>query len=567
VTVFQDAIGLKQLRLQALFDQAPVGFAFYDPEFRYIDVNHAFAAVGGRSREEHLGRTLTEMLPRLANQIAPALQAVFATGQPVLDFSLLGPRAPGSNDSRQWLVSYLPVHGAAAVIAVLAVVRETTKEARTERLLQAVKRILEQLARGDRLDEILDLIAQAVAACAIEPCIPSILLLDADGIHLLHGAAPGLPAAYTAALDGTAIGPSVGSCGTAAYLRATVVVDDILTDPRWEMFRPLAIEHGLRACWSTPIFGSDGRVLGTFALYYREPRTPSPDDLELVELMSRTTALAIEWRRGDEDRRRLFEAERRAREEAEAANRSKDEFVAALSHELRTPLNAILGWISMLRGGAVRPGARERALAAIDRNTSVQQRLVDDLLDISRIVTGKMRIERTRVCMARLAESAVETVRPQAEAKGVLLEVQFPAGECPCHGDPDRLKQVVWNLLVNAIKFTPSGGRVALTVRRAPASVRVIVADTGAGIEPALLPHIFERFRQGERGVSAAISGLGLGLAIARHIVDLHGGSLTAHSDGPNRGATFELTVPALAAGSATRSQRVRAGTRKVSDT
>ena len=286
-------------------------------------------------------------------------------------------------------------------------------------------------------------------------------------------------------------------------------------------------------------------MLGSFALYYHEPRRPSADDLTLIDLMARTTALVMELRRGEEERRRLLDAERAARREAEEANRSKDEFVATLSHELRTPLNAILGWVSMLKSGNLRPGAENKALDAIERNVHTQARLVDDLIDLSRIIAGKLSIETRAIAVGPVAEAAIDAVRPAAEAKSVQLVTPSPdEADAVIEGDQDRLKQVLWNLLANAIKFTPEGGRVDVRIERGASEVEVIVGDNGCGMPPELVPHVFDRFRQGEPQSGATAVGLGLGLAVARHIVELHGGTIHAASDGVARGSTFRVKLP-----------------------
>jgi CheY-like chemotaxis protein/two-component sensor histidine kinase len=239
--------------------------------------------------------------------------------------------------------------------------------------------------------------------------------------------------------------------------------------------------------------------------------------------------------------------EQAARAEAEAANRLKDEFLATLSHELRTPLTAILGWAKLLADGQITEGKAADAFAAIYRNARSQAQLIDDLLDVSRVITGKLRIEVITVNLAAVVQAAASVVRPAAEAKRVGLNVHVEAGAATIDGDPARLQQVVWNLLSNAVKFTPSGGRVEVRVRRAGSQTEVAVSDTGQGIEPEFLPHVFERFRQADMGTTRRHGGLGLGLAIVRHLVELHDGTVTAESGGQGRGSTFKVRLPVRA--------------------
>ena len=231
---------------------------------------------------------------------------------------------------------------------------------------------------------------------------------------------------------------------------------------------------------------------------------------------------------------------------AEEANRLKDEFLAVLSHELRTPLNAILGWARMLRAGTLPEANVSRALETIERNAQVQAQLIEDLLDVSRIVSGKLRLEMRPVDITEVLEEAADTVRPTADARGVTLTVVInPVG--PVSGDAQRLQQVIWNLLSNSIKFTPQGGRVDVRVDQAGSMVRIAVSDTGQGIDPEFLPYVFDRFRQASSTSGQTIRrGLGLGLAIVRHLVEAHAGTVSAASDGPGRGASFTVEIPVM---------------------
>jgi signal transduction histidine kinase/CheY-like chemotaxis protein len=251
-----------------------------------------------------------------------------------------------------------------------------------------------------------------------------------------------------------------------------------------------------------------------------------------------------ERKQAEEARAQLLVRERAARADAERANRLKDEFLATLSHELRTPLTAILGWSRMLRAGNLDEAMRARALETIDRNAQSQSQLIDELLDVSRIITGKLTLSVQPVALLPVVEAAVDSIRPAADAKDIRLDVLLDpaAGKIP--GDPSRLQQVIWNLFSNAVKFTPSGGRVAVNLERDGPSARITVSDCGVGIEPQMLPYIFDRFRQADGSTTREHGGLGLGLAIVRHLVELHGGTVSAASDGRDRGATFTVVLP-----------------------
>ncbi|HEY1335291.1 MAG TPA: CHASE3 domain-containing protein [Myxococcaceae bacterium] len=249
-------------------------------------------------------------------------------------------------------------------------------------------------------------------------------------------------------------------------------------------------------------------------------------------------------RQTEREQARSLEREQAARRELEIASRSKDEFVTTLSHELRTPLNAILGWVQLLRAGTLDETARVHALEVIERNTRTQTRMVEDLLDISRIMTGQFRIDPRPVDLATVVTAAVDAVRPAIDAKALHLATHLDPDAGPVAGDPDRLQQVVWNLLTNAVKFTPRGGRIDVTLERRGSQVEVRVTDTGRGIAADFLPHVFERFSQAEASTSRSQPGLGIGLALVRHLVELHGGVVDVESEGEGRGATFTVRLP-----------------------
>jgi len=251
-----------------------------------------------------------------------------------------------------------------------------------------------------------------------------------------------------------------------------------------------------------------------------------------------------ERRRIETERAELLTREQAARAEAELANRAKDEFLATLSHELRTPLSAILIWARLLRSGRLDAEARARALEVIERNTKLQARLIEDLLEVSRIIAGKLRLEWTPVDLASTVDGAIDAVRAAADAKDITLELELERDLGPVRGDRNRLQQIVWNLVSNAIKFTPSGGSVNVRLARDAQDGMITVRDTGIGIRAEFLPHIFERFRQGDSTSTRIHGGLGLGLAIVRHLVDLHGGTVAARSAGEGRGATFTVRLP-----------------------
>jgi signal transduction histidine kinase/ActR/RegA family two-component response regulator len=256
------------------------------------------------------------------------------------------------------------------------------------------------------------------------------------------------------------------------------------------------------------------------------------------------TAARAEREQAEAERARLLEAERLARAEAEAAVRAKDEFIATVSHELRTPLNAVLGWARLLRTGRLDPAAAAKGFEVIERSATTQAQIVDDLLDVARIARGQLRLDVRLVELVPVIEAAVDAVRPAAQARGIEIASVLVPRAGMVNGDPGRLQQVVWNLLANAIKFSLPGGRVEVRLEPESGQVGIHVRDTGAGITPAFLPHVFEPFRQADSSSTRRHGGLGLGLAIVRRIVEAHGGAVSVASEGPGKGATFTVRLP-----------------------
>jgi PAS domain S-box-containing protein len=327
-----------------------------------------------------------------------------------------------------------------------------------------------------------------------------------------------------------------------------VRIDDVKQDPRYGKNSPyFGMPEGhlpVVSYLAVPVASRSGEVLGGLFFGAPEPGVFTERHARIVEGLAAQSAVAM-------DNARLYESAQRARAEAERlyreaqeSSRLKDEFLATVSHELRTPLTAILGWAHMLRTGKFNDESARRAFETVERNARAQAQLIDDLLDVSRIITGKLRIDVRPVDPNSFIEAAVEAVRPAAEAKGVRLQKVLDTGVVTVSGDPVRLQQIVWNLLSNAIKFTPRGGRVQVRLERVNSHIEVAVSDTGDGIPPEFLPHVFDRFRQADQKTTRQHGGMGLGLAIVRHLVELHGGTVRAESAGEGQGATFTVLLP-----------------------
>jgi signal transduction histidine kinase/DNA-binding response OmpR family regulator len=288
-----------------------------------------------------------------------------------------------------------------------------------------------------------------------------------------------------------------------------------------------------------------GETLGVLAFCTRQPLA---DALATLATVADLLALGVSRARSEDERARLLDSERNTRAEAEAANRSKDDFLAMVSHELRTPLNAITGWTAMLLSGGLEPDRVKRALETIERNARSQAQLIDDLLDISRIISGKLRVNVSSVDVPSIAEMAFESVRLAADSKGVTLKAAIDASAGQLTGDADRIQQIIWNLLSNAIKFTPKGGKVTLGVTRDDGGIAITVDDSGQGIPPEFIPYVFDRFKQVDGTTTRAKGGLGLGLAIVKHLTELHGGTIDVHSEGLGKGASFRVVLPGTGA-------------------
>ncbi|MFL6211908.1 MAG: ATP-binding protein [Pyrinomonadaceae bacterium] len=370
-------------------------------------------------------------------------------------------------------------------------------------------------------------------------------------------------------LDATETPRDVAFCAHAILQTDLFIVPDALADERFKD-NPLVTSHPkIRFYAGAPLITANGHALGTICVTDTVPRTLTAEQQEALRVLARLTATQLELRRNtlalaranaeldreiaerrrvEQERAESLQREQAARAAAEAANRAKDEFLATVSHELRTPLTSMMGWVELLQLGMLDEAGRAHALEVITKSAQAQAQLIGDLLDISRIVSGRLRLDMQAVELANVIEAAADVVRPAAEAKAIQLRTEFAPAVGAVAGDPDRLQQVIWNLLANAVKFTPKGGTVEIRLAQRDAHAEISVADNGAGIAPDLLPYVFDRFRQGDSTTTRQHGGLGLGLAIVRHLVELHGGTVAAESAGSGQGATFRLHLPLIAA-------------------
>ncbi|NUP04445.1 MAG: GAF domain-containing protein [Polyangiaceae bacterium] len=426
--------------------------------------------------------------------------------------------------------------------------RHYEAEQRTKAEMALLYHLIDSLNRAETIegvsDHALDVVQRGlgVARCAM-------LVLDGTGVMRFRSWR-GLSEPYRRAVEGHSPWP------TDVKSPRPVLIADSELEPSVERFRPLFREEDIRALAFFPLVHK-GRMLGKFMVYSHRPRVFTSSEVHLAESIAGQVAQAVARRKAE------AEAEA-ARAAAEEASRMKDQFLAVVSHELRTPLAAIVGWAGILRGDRRNdPGALTKGLDVIERNARIQTKIIEDILDVSRIVTGKLVLDPRPVSLRAVVHEALDSVKASAAAKDIVVtfaEPDDPRDDDPHRvvGDPERLRQIAWNLLSNAIKFTPPRGRVDVRLWRDARGVGLQVRDTGRGIAQDFLPHVFERFRQADGSTTRRHGGLGLGLAIARHLVELHGGSVHAASDGLNKGATFTVTFPVKAVGQAQRAERTR---------
>jgi PAS domain S-box-containing protein len=485
-------------------DALPALISYIDNGRYYRFCNKAYTDWVGHLPNEICGKHIEEVLGRKAYQSVRHYIDAVLSGQSVSFERLMDYKEAGQ---RYVQIDYIPDIGdQGEVKGFFAMITDLTErkriEAERERLLSEEQRQAEQLRQLNTS------MIEINAAKTTE----DVLRLTADTAREL-----------------------IGAQHSTVYL---------ISGNNWE--RPITSDRpaaptahdGIRS----PLIGGDGECVGVVQLTGKYEGEFTASDEALLTQLTQTASVALE-------RQKLYEQEQAARRQAEEANRAKDEFLAVVTHELRSPLNAMLGYARLFsKHKQFDPDEVRRVMEVIRSNGERQKVLIDDLLDTARIITGKLRLEVGPVDLAALIDQTLDVVRPGAEAKGVALEPKLDRQAGQVSGDPERLQQVVWNLLTNAIKFTPEGGLVEITLERAQAGVRLIVSDTGQGIATDFLPFVFERFTQQDTSRTRRHGGLGLGLALVKHLVELHGGTIEAASAGQGLGATFTVNLPAISA-------------------
>ena len=543
----EDELRRSEKNLSDFFDNAPVGLLCVGPDGQILQANQAELDLLGYTRNEYVGHPISEfhvdedaiadILDRLARgETLRSYEARLRTKDGLIRFVQLDSNVLW--DGKRFIHTRcftrdITERKLAEKKTAALLVSEKAARAQAEEAAELVRRLqviidlsLMHLSLDELLGEILARIGEMLASDAA-----AILLLTEDRSSLTVCALVGLDTEVAAELCIPG-----GMAARIATTRAPMVSDDLSTsESAGSLLRQ-------RVC---SLIGAPlvvvGDVIGVIQVMTTfEPRRFTENDLRLLQLIADRVGLAIE-------RARLYEAEQRARLQAETTSRMKDEFLATVSHELRSPLNSILGWVKILRDGKLGRDATVRALETVERSARTQNRIINDLLDVSRIIAGKLRLNMRPLEPTRIVEAAVEAARPAAEAKGIQLEMSLDRKAGPISGDPERVQQLVWNLVSNAIKFTPTGGSVQVKLAPVASFTEITVSDTGAGISAAFLPHVFDRFRQADASSTRKQGGLGLGLALVKYLAEMHGGTVDVHSEGEGKGATFTVRLPRVA--------------------
>ncbi len=510
----------------------------------FLDVNLASESILGWNSEELIGQPWIDFAHERDKDLTRQKLNLALDGELCQRFEN---RYLCKDGNYRWLIWKTRTEADERVIYCAAA--DVTQSRRLQSVTEGQKRALEMSVHGDALPRILDQLLQTMEENARLGVRASIMLLSEDKKRLLSGAGPSLPPEYLAACNGIPVGPNMGSCGTAAWSQQVHTAFDIGSDPAWERGREIALRHGLQACWSIPIFSTAGQVLGTFALYFDNPTHPTPEKIQLAEIISRTAGIVIEREQNQASKLLVEQQLIHARNEAEAANVAKSEFLANMSHEIRTPMNVVIGISNILSTQETLTESQAELISTLQTSADSLLALINDLLDLSKIEAKHVELEEVPFSIGQLVTDIVDMMTIRSQQKGLKFS-SFGHHNCQdiLVGDPTRLRQVILNLCSNALKFTNTG-EVAIHLSCEPTGrdnyqeVKISVTDTGIGIEASKMQTIFQKFTQADNSITRKFGGTGLGLSITKKLVEAMNGTITVDST-PGEGSTFTLSVP-----------------------
>lgn len=546
VLIFRDITERRaaEERFQVAVESAPNSVVMIDEDGQIILVNSQTERLFGYARNELIGEPIEMLVPERFRIHHPEYRAGFAAvpqARPMgAGRDLFGLRKDGREVPIEIGLNPIQVKGKTLVLSSIV---DITERKQTERRMEANLAITRILAESPRLSDATPRILQTVGQ-SLGWEVGDLWLPEENELRCVdqwHAASANV-AEFMSKSRQLTLEWGVGLPGRVWASRRPAWIADVARDDNFPR-SAVAEAAGLHGALGFPILLGE-KCVGIMEFFSNEIRQPDQELLAMLAGIGSQIGQFIERKRAEEERTVLLAREKAAREHAEAASRAKDEFVAMVSHELRAPLNAILGWTQLLRTGKFDESETSHALEIVERNTKLQVQLIEDLLDISRVITGKLIMNMRPVELGRIVESAADSIRAAADAKSIIVDVHPGPRSCWVAGDPGRLQQIIWNLLSNAVKFTPRNGHVEVKVEREGSQVHLTVSDSGTGISPKFLPYVFDRFSQADTTGERRYGGLGLGLSIVRHIAELHGGTVRADSPGEGLGAIFTLTLP-----------------------
>ncbi len=535
------ALQRSESELTDFFENATIGLHLVGADGSVLRVNQAELDMLGYTREEYLGHHIGEF-----HADANVIEDILARLQAGEDLHNYDARMRCKDGGLKYVRINSSAHREAGrFVHSRCFTRDVSERKRTESRLALQHAVTEILAQSLEIAESAQRILQT--ACAtLDWEVGALWTVDAKEsvlhcLEICHADSRATPE-FDQLTRSLTFAKGLGLPGRVWESGKPTWIDNVVANPNLSR-GPVALREGLRGAFAFPIM-LGAEVWGVMEFFSPEIREPDQELLQLVAGIGGQIGQFAQRKRAEDDRAELFRSERAARAEAERANRLKDEFLATLSHELRTPLNAVIGWARMLSSGRLDRESAKHAMEVIERNAWAQKQIIEDILDVSRVITGKLQLNLSTVDLVNVVDAALDAVRPAMEAKEIKIETLIDTGLKMISGDADRLQQAVWNILSNAAKFTPNGGRVEISVNQTATHVNVQVKDSGPGIDPEFLPHVFERFTQADGSTTRMHGGLGLGLAIVRHLVELHGGTIAVENDLADEGAIFTIHLP-----------------------